>query len=133
MKESFWGIFVIGLGITAITIVYIFQSITNSTEHNYHILKETTRAAMVDAFDLASYKQDGTIRIDGEKFVENFIRRLADNVSLSREYIVKIYDVNEEPPKVTVRIQSKQNASVEGKEYTFNIDDKNSAILETPY
>ena len=60
MKESFWGIFVISLGVTAIGLVYFFQTFTTTNEHNYHLLKETTESAMVDAFDLAAYKRDGT-------------------------------------------------------------------------
>ena len=52
MKESFWGTLIIGMGVFAIMIVYFFQNVTNTDEHNYNLLKETTEAAMVDAFDM---------------------------------------------------------------------------------
>lgn len=135
MKESFWGIFVISLGVTAIALVYFFQSLTTTNEHNYHILKETTEAAMVDSFDLAAYRKDGTIRIDREKFVENFIRRFAESATLSQTYEVKIYDVSEEPPKVSIQVSSgfSGNSGSEGKIYEFDIVNRIDAILETPY
>lgn len=133
MKESFWGIFIVGLGITSIVLVYIFQSITNTNEHNYHMLKETTEAAMFDAFDLAAYRKDGTIRIDREKFVENFIRRFAENVTLANTYVVKIYDVHESPPKVSLQVSSTESRSTGEEIYDFNIVNRIDAILETPY
>ena len=104
MQESFWGSFVVGLGITVIVFIYVFQSITNTSEHNYNLLKETTEAAMIDAVDLAAYRESQVIRIDREKFVENFVRRFAENASLSRTYVVKVFDVNETPPKVSLEI-----------------------------
>ena len=79
MKESFWGIFVVFLGVLSIFFIVLFQNLTNTDEHNSQLLKEVTEAAMWDAFDYASYKTNGEIRIDREKFVENFIRRYRDN------------------------------------------------------
>ena len=72
MKESFWGIFVVGLGILSIFFIVLFQSLTNTDEHNSQLLKEVTEAAMWDAFDYASFRANGTVRIYREKFVENF-------------------------------------------------------------
>ena len=133
MKESFWGVFVLVAGVTVIGLIFFFQSLTNTDEHNYHILKETTEAAMWDAFDLAAYRMDGTIRIDREKFVENFIRRFAENVNLSRSYVIDIYDVNEEPPKVSIKVSSKEGTSLTGELLEFDIVNKLDAILEIPY
>ncbi len=133
MQESFWGAFVVGLGIVAIVLVYIFQSLTNSNEHNYNLLKETTEAAMIDAVDLAAYRKDEVIRIDREKFVENFVRRFAENASLSNTYVIKIFDVNETPPKVTLEISSTDRGSTGKEVVEFDIVNRISAILETPY
>ena len=133
MKESFWGVFIVGLGVTAIAFIYLFQNITNTDEHNYNILKETTEAAMIDAFDLASYRYDGTIRIDREKFVENFYRRFAENASLSRTYYIAIYDVNEEPPKVSIKVSSTEKSNITDDVMEFDIVNQLDAILEVPY
>lgn len=133
MKESFWGVMVVGLGVLAIFFVFFFQSITNTDEHNYHILKETTEAAMYDAFDLGAYRQDGTVRIDREKFVESFLRRFAESATLANTYKIDIYDVNEEPPKVTLVVKSGKETGLTGEQMEFTIENKISAILETPY
>lgn len=133
MKESFWMVFVVSLGIVTLLFIFIFQSITNTDEHNYNMLKETTEAAMIDAVDLASYRYDGTIRIDREKFVENFIRRFAENANLSRIYNIKIYDVNECPPKVSIQLSSSEKGNATGEIVNFDITNRLDAILETPY
>ena len=133
MKESFWGVFVVILGVVSIAFIYVFQNITNTDEHNYNLLKETTEAAMVDAFDLASYRKDGTIRIDREKFVENFYRRFAENANLARTYYIAIYDINEEPPKVSLKVSTTEESNVTDDIITFDIENKLDAILEVPY
>ena len=132
MKESFWGAAVVGIGIIAIFFIYFFQNITNTDEHNYHLLKETTEAAMYDALDLSSYKADGIIRIDREKFVENFLRRFAESATLSNVYKIDIYDVNETPPKVSLKVSSAESSSVTGEIITFNIENRIDGVLETP-
>lgn len=133
MKESFWGVLVILIGVVSILVVNFFQSLTNTDEHNYILLKETTEAAMYDSFDLASYRSDGVIRVDREKFVENFLRRFAENANLSRTYQVDIYDINETPPKVSIKVSSREGTNLSGSPIEFSIENRLDAILETPY
>lgn len=132
MKESFWGAAVVGIGIVAIFFIYFFQSITNTDEHNYHLLKEATEAAMYDALDLAAYRNDGTIRIDREKFAENFLRRFAESATLSKTYKIEIFDINEEPPKVSLQVSSSESTSLTGEVMEFTIFNRLDAILEVP-
>ena len=132
MKESFWGAAVVGAGIFSIFFIYFFQSITNTDEHNYHLLKETTEAAMVDAIDLATYRESGEVKIDREKFIENFLRRFAESATLSRTYKIEIYDINEEPPKVSLKVSSTESTGITGKILEFNISNSIDAILELP-
>ena len=133
MKETFWGTAVVALGLLAIFFLYFFQSITNTDEHNYHLLKEATEAAMYDALDLASYRESGIIRIDREKFVENFLRRFAESATLSKTYKIEIYDVNELPPKVSLKVSSSETTGLTGEILEFDISNRIDAILETPY
>lgn len=133
MKESFWGVFIISMGLIGIAFVFLFQNITNTDEHNMQLLKETTEAAMYDAVDLGAYRKDGTVKINREKFVENFVRRFAENASLARTYVIEIYDVNEMPPKVSLKVSSTEKGNVTGEIVTFDIQNKIDAILETPY
>ena len=133
MKESFWGIFVVFLGVASIFFIVLFQNLTNTDEHNSQLLKEVTEASMWDAFDYASYRTTGEIRIDREKFVENFIRRYAESASRSREYTIKFYDINEKPPKVSLSVQSGVVGVGGNTEMTFDLQNRIDAILEVPY
>ena len=138
MKESFWSVFIVTVGIVAISFIFLFQLLTNTDEHNMHLIKESTKGAMYDALDLATYRKTGEIRIDREKFVENFLRRFSENASLSRTYKIEIYDVNELPPKVSIKVKSAETVKVfstvgEDQTFEFTISDQLDAILETPY
>lgn len=133
MKESFWGIFVVGLGVASIFFIVLFQNLTNTDEHNSQLLKEVTEASMWDAFDYASYRTTGEIRIDREKFVENFIRRYAESASRSRQYTIKFYDINEKPPKVSLSVQSGVVGVGGSTQVTFDLQNRIDAILEVPY
>ena len=133
MKESIWGYAILTLGILAVGIIWFFANVTRTDQHNYNLLKETTEAAMFDALDLAEYRKSGVVRIDEEKFVENFIRRFAENADLSNTYLIQIYDVNETPPKVSLKVSSSQETSATGEVIEFNIVNNIDAILETKY
>lgn len=132
MSESFWGTFIIGAGVLIITVIFFMQKVTNTSEQNYTLIKETTEAAMQDAFDYASYMVDGeTIRINREVFVESFIRRFSQNASLANTYVVEFYDINEYPPKVSLKVKTKEGKFIGNEEVEFNITNKIDAIYET--
>ncbi len=128
MKDSIWAYFIIMFGIIAIVFVFFIQRTTNTDQHNYTILRETSEAAMYDAIDIATYNTSGKVRIDQEKFVENFLRRFAENASLARSYQIDIYDINEDPPKVSIKVSSKESST---QTVEFNLVNKVDAILET--
>ena len=117
----------------SIFIIVLFQNLTNTDEHNSKLLKEVTEAAMWDAFDYSSYRSNGEIRINREKFVENFVRRYAESASMSRQYTIKFYDINEKPPKVSLSVQSGVVGVGGSTKVTFNLQNRIDAILEVPY
>lgn len=134
MHESFWGTFIIGAGVLIIGIIFFMQKLTNTTEQNYVLIKETAQAAMEDAIDYASYMKDGTtIRINREAFVESFVRRFSQNASLANSYVIEIYDVNEYPPKVSLKVKTKEGTVIANQEVEFDITNQIDAILETTY
>lgn len=136
MRESFWGLMIVGLGIVSMFLVYFFQNITNTSDHNFELLMETTQAAMYDSLDLAKYRLDGTVRIDREVFVESFIRRFAQNATLQHQYHIVIYDVHEEPPKVSIKLEtmgSETTTTLTGEETSFLLTHRIDAILETKW
>ncbi len=133
MRESIWGYAVIVLGVLAIGIIWFLSTSTNTDQHNYNLLKEAVEASMYDAVDLAAYRKDGTVRIEDQKFLENFIRRFAESADLSNEYKIEIYDITETPPKVSLRVSSAKSNTSTGEVIDFNIVNNIDAILETEY
>ena len=138
MNQSFWGVLVVMLGVAALLLIVFFQTITNTDEHNSQLLKEVTEAAMWDAFDYSTYRKTGEIRINREKFVENFSRRFAESASKSYEYDIQFYDINEKPPKVSVKVTSSQTGNPAGtlgstEATTVTLNNRIDAILEVPY
>lgn len=133
MKESMWGVLVVVLGIVSIAFVIFFQNITNTDEQNYILLKEITEAAMYDAVDYAEYSATGNVCIHREKFVENFVRRFAESVSIGNTYQIDIYDVSECPPKVSLEVSTSMDSNVTSEILEFDIVNRLDAILETPY
>ena len=134
MREAIWGYAIIVL------VIWFFANTTRTDQHNYNLLKETVEAAMFDAVDLAEYRDNGSVVIDEEKFVENFIRRFAENAELSNTYVIEIFDISTKPPKVSLRVSSKSgdlNLSAdpyaEEKIMNFDIVNNIDAILETKY
>lgn len=138
MNQSFWGVLVVMLGVAALLLIVFFQSVTNTDEHNSQLLKEVTEAAMWDAFDYSTYRKTGEIRINREKFVENFSRRFAESASKSYKYKIEFYDINEKPPKVSVKVISRQTGNPAGtlgstEATTVTLNNRIDAILEVPY
>ena len=133
MKESFWGIFVVFMGVLGITFIVLFQNLTNTDQHNSQLLQEVTEAAMWDSLDYAAYRKDGKVKIAREKFVENFIRRYAQSASRSREYEITFYDINEAPPKVSVSVRSRVLGTNNNTQVTFDLQNRLDAILELKY
>ena len=131
MKDSIWAYFIIMFGIIAIVFIFFIQRATTTDQHNYTLLRETTEAAMYDAIDVASYKQNKIVSINHEKFIESFFRRFAENASLSRTYQIDIYDINEDPPKVSIKVSSTEKGTSEI--VSFDLVNKVDAILESVY
>ena len=131
MKESMWGYWLIVLGIFVIIIMMLIQSYTTTNTQDYYLLKEVTEASMIDAVDYAYYREHGELKINKEKFIENFIRRFSESVNLSKTYRFDFYDIYEAPPKVSVKISTTtQSYTIAGDEAAFEVVNKLDAILE---
>ncbi len=160
MSESMWGYLFILLGLIAAVLLLFFGTVNTENEQDYYGLKEVTQNAMLDSVDNVAYHvgltQDevtnnptihcnsgvsGTVRIITEKFVENFARRYAEIAQDNWEYTIKIYDIQECPPKVSLTVESKENYSALRRAFrgsrngdddeTKIITNKLTAILET--
>ena len=106
MNKGMLGVGIIVMGLIALLMVNIISNYSSGGELDYYLLKETTEASINDAMDLDFETNYGVPRMDKEKFVESFLRRFAENVDASRSYSIKFIDINELPPKVSVKVDS---------------------------
>lgn len=134
MKESFWGVFVVTLGIIGVSVLNVLQNVTTTNENNYYLLREVTEAAMFDAVDLGYYRRTGEIKIIEQKFVENFLRRFSSSYGRTSDYSVGIYDIIESPPKVSLIVEVGKRLQIYNYEAVdFDVTNRIDAILETKY
>ncbi len=131
MKDSYWGYWLILLGIFIVVIMMLVQNLTTTSTQDYYLLKEINEAAMVDAIDYSYYRKFGEIRINKEKFYESFLRRFAETTSLATDYTVSFYGVYEAPPKASVEIKTRSRAiSVVGDATQFDMVERIDSIVE---
>ena len=117
MNKAMVMIGVIIMAIFGIIAINLITSQQVGQELDYYLLKDTTEAAMEDAMTYDLYGDTGINRMDKERFMESFIRRFADSVDPTRTYDIEFIDLNEAPPKVSVRIKSNSNF-INSKEQT---------------
>lgn len=106
MNKGMLTVGIIILALMGLLLINVISNYSTGNELDYYLVKETAEAAIEDAIDIKYYRENGAIRMDKDKFVENFLRRFADSVDNTRNYRVKIYDLNEVPPKVSVQVDS---------------------------
>ena len=155
MNSTMWSYFFVMVGILGIVLINIFSDILIANEQDYFLLKETTEAAMIDSVDMAAFSQgldkndtydedlikcekgiSGTLRIQQDKFIESFLMRFSNAISLRKTYEISIMDIQECPPKVTVAIKAKDKYSfIEFFRVSYDsgeqIVNKLTGILET--
>ena len=120
------------IAVMTLAIVNIVNNYSTGNELTESLLRETVESAMLDAVDISYYRATGgIIRMDKEKFAENFTRRFAENVSSNKDYNIKIYDIKEIPPKVSVQVGSGTTATFQGE--NFDIVNRVSAIIESKF
>ncbi|MBE6161207.1 MAG: hypothetical protein E7158_03205 [Firmicutes bacterium] len=133
MKEVYWGYWLIVLGVFITVVMMLISNVTTSDTQDYYLIKEVTEASMFDAIDLATYRESGELKMNQEKFVESFLRRFSENVTLTKTYTIEFYDIIEVPPKVSVQVKSESSSFViAGDSESFDVVNKVDAILELP-
>lgn len=135
MNKGMLSVGIILLSVIALLLLNVLSNYSTGGELDYYLVKETVDAAMVDAIDDTYSRDCGIYRMDKEKFVESFLYRFADNVDTTRGYNIAFYDLNEVPPKVSVKVDSLTVLSFKSDKKTeaANITTSYDAILETNY
>ena len=131
MNKAMLTVGIIILSLVTLLMINIISNYSSGSELDYYLVKETGEAAMIDAIDVKYYRDNGLLRIDKEKFVESFIRRFADSVDTTRNYQLSFYDLNEVPPKVSVKVDSSTVLSFSGD--NLEMSTQMDAILENTY
>lgn len=131
MKETYWGYWLIVLGIFVVVIMLLIQNVTSNNTFDEYTIKQISEAAMVDAVDYNYYRNYGEIKINKEKFMENFLRRFAEVASVTTNYEITFTGIYEAPPKVSVEINSSTGSFVVGtSSEKFDMATRIDAILE---
>ena len=107
MKWSFYSAGMVMFGLVGMGIIVLFIQLTVNSDEEYYLLKELTEASMMDSIDITYYRNTGNIKIIKEKFAESFFRRFAQSTNNNaNSYQIKISNIVESPPKVSVEITS---------------------------
>lgn len=130
MKESYWGYWLIILGIFIVVVMMLANDATTTNTEDYYQLKEVANSALYDAIDYSYYAQTKQVRILKEVFVENFLRRFAETVNITDTYKVEFYDLYESPPKVSIKISTTTAGFVVGRDTYKNEDDNGVTQLD---
>lgn len=135
MNKGMLTVGIILLSLIALLLINVLTNFSTGSELDYYLVKETADAAMEDSIDWAYVGRCGLYRIDKEKFVENFVYRFANNVDNTRDYNIKFYDINEVPPKVSIKVDSLTTLAFNSDKAKSAADITTSydAILETKY
>ena len=106
MKETMWGYWIIVLGIFVVVVMMLLNNFTTTSQQDYYLLREVTNAALHESLDWAHYRltEGAEVRINKEKFVENWMRRFAETININRYYTIGFFDIFEAPPKVSVQV-----------------------------
>ena len=111
MQSSYWGFWLVVMGVAIVGLMISVQGITTNTTQDSYAIREIAEASMLDAVDYAYYRDYNEVKIDKEKFMEVFIRRVAETMGANDTYEVNFYAIYEAPPKVSVEIKSNSGAN----------------------
>ena len=116
MKESMWGYWIVVLGISIMSVMVLLQNYTTTSEQDYFLIKEVLEASMYEAVDYGYYRDTGELKMNTEKFVENFVRRFSETVNINKNYKVEFYQIYEQPPAASVAIKTKTDGTNYGQQ-----------------
>jgi len=106
MQSSYWGYWLVVMGVAIIGLMISVQGLTTNTNQNYLSTKEIVEASMLEAVDYAYYRDYNEVKMNKEKFMEVFIRMLSETMSATDQYEVNFYGIYEAPPKASVEVKS---------------------------
>lgn len=106
MQSSYWGYWLVVMGVAIIGLMISVQGLTTNTNEGYLSTKEIAEASLLEAVDYGYYRDYNEIKINKEKFMEVFLRMTAEVMSATDQYEINFYALYEAPPKVSVEVKS---------------------------
>lgn len=106
MSHSYWGYWLVAFGIAIVGLMISVQGITTTSTEDYYSVKEITEAAMLESVDYGYYRDYNEVKINKEKFMEVYVRMIAETMKSTDTYEVNFYEIYEAPPKVSVEVKS---------------------------
>ena len=100
MKESYWGYWLVLLGVFVVVIMLLIRNVTSNTTEDYYTVNQISEASMVAAVDYAYYREYKELKINKEKFMEVFLRMLANQASGTDDYEILWLSQNEKIARV---------------------------------
>jgi len=128
MQSSYWGYWLVVFGVAIVGLMISVQGITTTTTQDYYSLKEITEASMLEAVDYAYFRDYNEIKMNKEKFMEVFVRMLAETMGGTDTYQINFYEMYEAPPKVSVEVKS--NSGTDFVSSGFDVTSRIDAIIQ---
>ncbi len=112
MSHSYWGYWLIVMGVSIVGLMMAVNGLTTTSTQDYLNIKETAEQAMLLAVDYAYYRDYNEIKMNKEKFMEIFLEAFSmNNQNANGTYKVNFYGIYEAPPKVSVEVLSNSGAN----------------------
>ena len=86
MPTSYWGYWLVVMGVAIVGLMIQVQGITTNTTQDSYAIREITDAAMLESVDYGYYRDYNEIKINKEKFMEVFIRMIAEVMGVNDTY-----------------------------------------------
>ena len=111
MQSPYWSYWLVVMGVAIVGLMISVQGITTNTTQDSYAIREITDASMLEAVDYGYYRDYNEIKINKEKFMEVFLRMIAEVMGVNDTYEVNFYAIYEAPPKVSVEVKSNSGAN----------------------
>ena len=71
MNKGMLTVGIIMLALMGLLLINVISNYSTGNELDYYLVKETVVASIDDAIDVKYYRDNGTVRMDKDKFVEH--------------------------------------------------------------
>ncbi len=129
MSQSYWAYWFVLFGVAIVGVMIGVQQLTTTSSQNYYAIKEIAEESMIEAVDYSYYREYNELKINKEKFMEVFIRKLPERLGTNRTYDVSFYGIYEAPPKVSVEVKTNSGSTFTASK-NYDVIERVDAILQ---